>query len=178
MGRLPKVHVDIYLSIHSHETRVHCRAVSAENRTPASYSTIRTHTHFHTQFLRGFVVMATTKHWVVPFLFLAGSHTHTHIHAITHPHMHKPSLAPLLLSAHLSESLGGGALCERWHRAGMPCWGNEDGCPRVGRAACFVASRSTIPRLLEAGKPRHNRAANRYPGQESDSLRRDSLSLN
>lgn len=137
-------------------------------RTEGLRAIIWIHTHFHTRFLRGFVVMVTNKHWVVPFLFLVVSYTHTH----------KPSLAPLWLPAHLSASLGGGALCERWHRAGMPCWGNEDGCPRVGRAACFVASHSTIPRLLEAGKPRHNRAANRYPGQESDSLRRDSLSLN
>lgn len=142
-------------------------------RTEGLRAIIRIHAHFHTRFLRGFVLMATTKHWVVPFLFLAVSHTHTYAHT----HSHHP-LAPLLLSAHLSESLGGGALCQRWHGAGMPCWGNEDGCPRVGRAACFVASHSTIPRLLEAGKPRHNRAANRYPGQESDSLRWDSLSLN
>lgn len=170
MGRLPEVHIDIYLSIHSHETGAHCRSVSVENRRPACYRQI--HTHIHTPFLRGFVAMATTKHWVLPFLFLAVSHIHSH--AL----VHKPSLAPLLLCAHLSETLGGGALCEHWHRAGMPCWGNEDGCPRVGRAACFVASRSTIPRLLEAGKPRHNRAANSYLGQESDSLRRDSLSLN
>lgn len=79
-------------------------------------------------------------------------------------------------AAVLALSLGGWLLCECWQQG--PCWGNEDGCPRVGRAGCFVVSLRTMRRFLEMVEERHRNTANTSPRQKNVSFRRDSLSLN
>ncbi len=79
-------------------------------------------------------------------------------------------------AAVLALSLGGWLLCECWQQ-GL-CWGNEDGCPCVGRAGCLVVSHRTMRRFLETVEARHRNTANRSPCQKNVSFRRDSLSLN